>query len=362
MIDRQFWIDRRVFVTGHTGFKGAWICLMLRALGAKVFGYALAPEVENGTYQLCNIRSEIVEHVADMRDLAALRAALAAANPSVVLHMAAQSLVRRSYGDPIGTYSTNVMGTVNLLEAIRSTPGIAAVIIITSDKCYENREWPWGYRETDRLGGHDPYSNSKACAELVTDAFRRSYFQSADAAHIASARAGNVIGGGDWSVDRLVPDAIRAFMAGRPVVVRNPLSVRPWQHVLDPLLGYLLLAQRLCTDGLKCAESWNFGPGLSSEVRVRDVMDAAAHAWGGHARWQQDSVQHLHESTSLRLDSAKSRATLGWRPLIDLNQAITWTIDWYKAFQRGSDVRSITLAQIMVALEVSSQYQASSYD
>lgn len=350
MIDRAFWSGRRVFLTGHTGFKGAWACLALGALNARVVGYALPPDTPDGIYRTCDVPARVVEHLADIRDISAVRAAIGEAKPSIVLHMAAQSLVRRSYADPIETYSTNVMGTANLLEAIRGHSGIEAVVVVTSDKCYENVEWAWGYRESDRLGGHDPYSNSKACAELVTDAFRRSYF-SDGSSRIASARAGNVIGGGDWSADRLVPDAMRAFMADSPLMVRNPLSVRPWQHVLDPVIGYLRLAQALCgSDGARHCEGWNFGPEASSEVSVQTVATSVARAWGGRARWELELGAHPHEAIALRLDCAKTRHRLGWKPLIDFDEALRWTVDWYKAFHDGGDVRAVAAAQVDAAL------------
>jgi CDP-glucose 4,6-dehydratase len=359
VIDRAFWSGRRVFLTGHTGFKGAWTCLALTNVGARVVGYALPPATLDGIYCTCDVPAQLVEHLADIRDISAVRAAIRQAKPSIVLHMAAQALVRRSYADPIETYSTNVMGTANLLEAIRGIPEVQAVVIVTSDKCYENFEWPWGYRESDRLGGHDPYSSSKACAELVTDAFRRSYF-SQGSTGIASARAGNVIGGGDWSTDRLLPDAIRAFMTDTSLTVRNPLSVRPWQHVLDPVIGYLLLAQALCgPEGPRYCEGWNFGPDSRSEVSVHSVVTSVARVWGGRARWEQNLTTHPHEAIALRLDSAKTRHRLGWKPLIDLDEAIQWTVEWYKAFHDGGDVRAVAATQVDAALSRAAQIQKS---
>lgn len=351
MIDRAFWEGRRVFLTGHTGFKGGWLTLLLRSLGAQVFGFALPPDNENGIFTAAKGAEGIHHQIGDIRNFAELRASLGAARPDIVIHMAAQALVRLSYAEPIETYATNVMGTVHLLEAARQTPGVKAVVIITSDKCYENVGWLWGYRETDHLGGHDPYSNSKGCAELVTDGYRRSFFSTEGAACVASGRAGNVIGGGDWSKDRLVPDAIRAFMAGEALRIRNPASVRPWQHVLDPVLGYLVLAERLVKDGRGFAEGWNLGPSAASEVPVRRVVDGLVKLWGGQARWEADGGQHPHEAAYLKLDCSKALARLGWHPLLDLDEALRLTAEWYQAFAAGADMQALTAAQINLVLE-----------
>ena len=346
VIDRAFWAGRRVFLTGHTGFKGAWASLVLDALGAEVHGFALPPDEERNLFAAAGVERSVRHRTGDVRDLAALRTALAEARPAIVIHMAAQSRVRLSYAEPVETYATNVLGTVHLLEAVRHVPEVEAVVVVTSDKCYENLGWVWGYREPERLGGHDPYSNSKACAELVTDAYRRSFFGRDGAARIASARAGNVIGGGDWARDRLVPDAIRAFLAGVRLHIRNPLSVRPWQHVLDPVVGYLVLAQRLAQGGSDLAEGWNFGPTAASEVSVQQVADALVGLWGGSAGWDRDHGEHPHEASLLKLDCAKASARLVWHPLLGLDEALRMTVEWYRAFAAGRNMRHVSLAQI----------------
>ena len=346
VINRDFWRGRRVFLTGHTGFKGSWMALLLASLGADVHGYALEPEDERGLFVAGNVASSMRHVIGDVRDLDALNAATAEARPEIVIHMAAQALVRQSYKDPVGTYATNVMGTVNLLDAVRHVPGVRAVVVVTSDKCYDNVGWTWPYREIDALGGHDPYSNSKGCAELITDAYRRSFFHTEQTALVASGRAGNVIGGGDWAIDRLVPDSIRAFIARMPVLIRNPHAVRPWQHVLDPVLAYLELCERLVTEGRAFAEGWNFGPAAASMVSVSEVLDRLIHLWGDNVRWDHDGGEHPHEAAYLKLDCSKAHARLGWRPLVDLDHASRLTVDWYRAFQAGRDMRAVTLGQI----------------
>jgi CDP-glucose 4,6-dehydratase len=346
VIDPTFWVGRRVFFTGHTGFKGAWSTLLLKQLGAEVSGFALAPQDERGLFNAANVSDGIRHQIGDIRDFEVLKEAIGRAEPEIVIHMAAQSLVRQSYAEPVATYATNVMGTVHVLEAVRQVPGIKAVVVVTSDKCYENLGWVWGYRETDHLGGHDPYSNSKGCAELVTDAYRRSFFYRDGATQIASARAGNVIGGGDWSRDRLVPDAVRAFRAGSALRIRNPRAVRPWQHVLDPVLAYLRLAERLAADSSAVGEGWNFGPSAASEVPVERVVDRLAWLWGPSAKWERDGGEHPHEAATLKLDCSKAYARLGWRPLIDLDTALSLTVEWYRADCTGEDMRKMTLDQI----------------
>jgi CDP-glucose 4,6-dehydratase len=345
VIDQTFWRGRRVFLTGHTGFKGAWASLLLSRLGADVYGFALAPENEADIFQVAEVGRDVHHCLGDVRDLSAISAALAQARPDVVIHMAAQSLVRLSYAEPVATYATNVMGTVNLLEAVRHTHGVRAVVVVTSDKCYENRGWVWGYRETDRLGGHDPYSNSKACAELVVDAYRRSFF-SHGGCKVATARAGNVIGGGDWAQDRLVPDAMRAFMAGAAVRIRNPRAVRPWQHVLDPVAAYLVLAQSLLLDGNDFGADWNFGPTPTSDVPVGEVVEALVRYWGAQAGWEIDPGEHPHEAAYLKLDCSKAASRLRWSPAIELDEALRLTVAWYRAYQAGAEIRAITLSQI----------------
>ena len=327
-----FWLGRRVLVTGHTGFKGSWLALWLRRLGAEVIGYALPPSTMPSHYELADVGSDMRSIFADVRDAQQMHNAFAEARPEIVFHLAAQSLVRASYEIPRETYEVNVIGTANLLDAVRAWGSVRAVVIVTSDKCYENREWSWGYRESDPLGGHDPYSSSKACAEILTAAYRSSYFSDPQAARIASARAGNVIGGGDWARDRLIPDLVTAFAAGRKPLIRNPHAIRPWQFVLDPLYGYLLLAERLCApDGDSFAEAWNFGPEDRDVRSVGAVVDRVAGLWGDGATVERDARQHPHEAQFLKLDSSKARARLGWSSRLDVENALTWTVRWYRA-------------------------------
>lgn len=345
---RSFWQGRRVLLTGHTGFKGAWLGLWLESLGAEVIGYALAPETTPSLFDVAQVGRGITSIEGDLLDAKALAAAVTEHRPEIVFHLAAQSLVRRSYGEPALTFATNVQGTVNLLEAVRRSSSVRAVVVVTSDKCYENHEWPWGYRENDPMGGHDPYSASKGCAELVASAYRRSFF-AAQGIALASGRAGNVIGGGDWAEDRLVPDAMRAFGGGDTLVVRNPAARRPWQHVLEPLHGYLLLAHRLIEDGEPFARGWNFGPDAGDTCRVGEVVERIAALWGAReARWRIDGeAAGAHEATMLRLDSGLAQAQLGWRPVLGLDDALDWTLAWYRAHQTGeADMRDVTLEQI----------------
>jgi CDP-glucose 4,6-dehydratase len=293
---------------------------------------------------------------ADVRDLAAVREALERSEAEVVIHMAAQPLVRYSYDDPVGTYATNVMGTVNVLEAVRLQESVKATVVVTSDKCYENQEWVWGYRENEPMGGYDPYSNSKGCSELVVSAYRRSFMSNLGAAKLASGRAGNVIGGGDWSRDRLVPDLISAFSRGIESEIRNPDAVRPWQHVLDPLLGYVKLAAALMSpDGARYAEGWNFGPDAEAERTVLDVTECASRVWGAEARWRRDVGNHAHEAGYLKLDSSKARRMLHWRPVLDFETAITYTVEWYRAELSQKDMRAFTHDQIEKYLVASSR-------
>lgn len=345
----EFWARRRVFVTGHTGFKGGWLCLWLSELGAEVHGLALPPATTPNLFDAARIRERMASSTfADVRDARALGDALRRTEPEIVVHLAAQPLVRASYEDPVATFATNVMGTVNVLEAVRHTPSVRAGVIVTTDKCYENRGWIWPYRETDRLGGHDPYASSKACSELVVESYRRSFFgERGHAASIATARAGNVIGGGDWAVDRLLPDAIRAFSSGQSLRVRHPSFTRPWQHVLDPLSGYLSLAERLVGAPEHAADAWNFGPDPVANASVRDVIERVAHAWGDDARFETDVVPGgVHEARTLSLDSSKARALLGWSPRLDLASAVAWTTNWYRAFVAGESALDLTLRQI----------------
>ena len=346
----DFWRGKRVFLTGHTGFKGAWLSLCLTDLGADVTGFALAPPTRPNLFDIAGVEALLHHIQGDVRDTATLTAAVRDARPDIVLHLAAQSLVRASYDDPVGTYATNVMGTVNLLEAVRRTPSVRAVVCVTSDKCYENLETGHAYREGDALGGYDPYSSSKGCSELVAAAFRRSFFnpdRPADhAAAVATARAGNVVGGGDWAVDRLVPDLMRAFSTGRRPTIRFPAAVRPWQHVLEPLAGYMLLAERLWGGEPGMAEGWNFGPAEADARTVGAVAAALADAWGEGAGWDLTGEAQPHEATYLRLDCAKAHDRLGWRPVWGLDAGLSRTVDWHQAHKNGDDMGAFTRRQI----------------
>jgi len=347
-VDPFFWKDKKVFLTGHTGFKGSWLSLWLSSMGAKVTGYALAPNTEPNLFNVLEI-DDLVEQslIADVRDLANLQEAMSVAKPDVVIHMAAQPLVRYSYANPLETYATNVMGTVHLLESIRAINTVRATVVVTTDKCYENKEWTWGYRENEPMGGYDPYSNSKGCAELITSAYRQSYFSSPNSMNkIASARAGNVIGGGDWSEDRLIPDAIKAFEASQPLMIRNPLSTRPWQHVLEPLSGYLMLAQALYREGSSFASGWNFGPRDEDNRSVQEVVDILISSWGHSASWEKEGSEQPHEANLLKLDCSKARSQLKWIPQWDLEVAIQKIVLWQKAYQKKENMREISLAQI----------------
>jgi CDP-glucose 4,6-dehydratase len=348
--DPAFWRGKKVFLTGHTGFKGAWASLLLRRLGADVYGYALAPTHQSSLFVTARIADDIRHRIADIRDLSTLRAAMAEAAPDIVIHMAAQALVRPSYEEPVETFATNVMGTVHVLEAARQLRSLQAMLIVTTDKCYENNGTGEAFRESDRLGGDDPYSNSKACAELVTHSYRRSFFNVPSAARVATARAGNVFGGGDWARDRLVPDAMQAFLEGQALRIRNPNSVRPWQHALDPVLGYLKLVERLASDE-RLAGGWNFGPDAASEVPVGTVVQQLIALWGDGARWTADDGPHPHEAAFLRLDCARARAWLNWTPRLRLSQGLALTVDWYKALQRGHDLRRVSLEQLERVLQ-----------
>ena len=353
-MNQEFWRGKRVFLTGHTGFKGGWLALWLQSLGAEVHGYALESPTTPNLFSVARVGDGMASSViADIRDGAMLAASLHAARPEIILHLAAQSLVRHSYAQPVETYAVNVMGTVNLLEAVRATPGVRAVVNVTSDKCYENREWIWGYREQEPMGGYDPYSSSKGCAELVTTAYRRSFFSQAGIA-LASARAGNVIGGGDWAVDRLIPDFLRAADASEILKIRSPQAIRPWQHVLEPLCGYLALAERLYLEGEKVAEPWNFGPSDEDVRPVRWIVERLAEE-RSDVKWECDSVPQPHEAHYLKLDSSKARTQLGWRPRWQLESALTKTLEWHEGWRRDKDMRALTLTQI-------SDYQSSRKD
>lgn len=352
-MNREFWKGRRVFITGHTGFKGSWLCLWLQEAGAVVTGYALPPPTTPSLFEVAGVAAGMESIIGDLRDYEAVRAAMLAAKPEVVIHMAAQSLVRHSYAHPLETYAVNVLGTAHVLEAARSVSGLRAIVNVTSDKCYENREWIWGYRENEPLGGYDPYSSSKGCAELVTAAYRQSYFSAErhpqHGVALASVRAGNVIGGGDWAADRLIPDIVRAIEKDEEVVIRSPRAIRPWQHVLEPLSGYMLVAERLATTGVSYAEAWNFGPNDDDARPVEWIVRAVTQRWGGNARYRIDeAAANLHEAHYLKLDCAKVKSRLGWQPRWSLSDALDRIIDWHKAMAQGSRMRDVTLGQIRV--------------
>ena len=351
-----FWQGKRVFLTGHTGFKGGWLSLWLQQLGAQVTGYALPAPTQPSLFDAAQVAQDMRSVIGDIRDLPKLVAAMQEGKPDLVIHMAAQPLVRRSYVDPVETYSTNVMGTVHLLEAVRQTQSVRAVVNVTTDKCYENKEWAWGYRENEPMGGYDPYSNSKGCAELVTSAYRNSFFNantySQHGVALATARAGNVIGGGDWAADRLIPDIVAAFEKAQPVVIRNPHATRPWQHVLEPLRGYLTLAERLFTSGSEYAEAFNFGPHSDDAKPVGWIVEHMTQKWGSGASSQIDSGQHPHEAHFLKLDISKAAANLQWHPTLRLNQALDLTIDWARGRLAGDNLHKLTCSQIQT-------YQAS---
>ena len=350
MPNRSFWNGRHVFLTGHTGFKGSWLSLWLNALGASVTGYALDPPTQPSLFEQAKVAGAVRSICADVRDFPQLKTAVAACRPDVVIHMAAQSVVRRGHEDPIETYSTNVMGTVHLLEALRQLGNPCLVVNVTSDKCYENREWVWGYRENEPMGGRDPYSNSKGCAELVTTAYRESFFPLASLERhgvaIASARAGNAIGGGDWTREQLIPDLMRAFLAGQPCLIRNPSAIRPWQFVLEPLRGYLMLVERLAEDAGRFASAWNFGPAEEDAKPVSWIANESARLWGNRASWRHDNGTHIREASTLKLDTSKTRVCLDWHPVLPLKLALDWIVEWYRAFQAGGDLQRLTRAQI----------------
>jgi CDP-glucose 4,6-dehydratase len=349
-MNSTFWQGKRVVLTGHTGFKGSWMSLWLQSLGAELTGFALPPRTRSSLFQEAKIADGMRSIIGDIRDLTAVQQAMQAARPEIVIHMAAQPLVRYSYENPVETYATNVMGTVHLLEAVRNAPGVKSVVNITTDKCYENREWAWGYRENEPMGGYDPYSNSKGCAELVSSAYRSSFFNAnAYAQHgvaLATVRAGNVIGGGDWAQDRLIPDILAAFEQGEVVKIRNPHAIRPWQHVLEPLRGYLTLAERLFENGPSYAEGWNFGPNDEDARPVGWIVEEMARMWGKEAKWQIDGGDHPHEATYLKLDISKARSRLDWHPALRLHDALKLIIDWSKQRQAGADIRKLTLQQV----------------
>ncbi len=352
-----FWNGKRVLMTGHTGFKGSWLSLWLQSLGAQLVGYALSPPTNPSLFEVASISKGMTSIIGDIRDLDRLQSVFHEHKPEIVIHMAAQPLVRYSYHNPVETYSTNVMGTVNLLEAVRNTPGVKAVVNITTDKCYENREWVWGYRENEPMGGFDPYSNSKGCAELINAAYRSSFFNADTYAQhgvaTATVRAGNVIGGGDWAQDRLIPDILSAFEQGRRVNIRNPHAIRPWQHVMEPLRGYLTLAEQLFEHGPSFGEGWNFGPNDEDAKPVGWIVEEMAALWGSDAKWQVDTGEHPHEAHYLKLDISKARSRLDWHPALRLKDALTLIIDWSKQHHAGANMRQLTLAQLQTYQELS---------
>lgn len=344
-MDMEFWRGKRVFLTGHTGFKGSWLSLWLQSAGAHVCGYALAPDTEPALFNIARVADGMTSIAGDVRDLAAVQRAMNEFKPEIVIHMAAQALVRRSYQDPVETYATNVMGTVHVLEAARQAGSVRCIVNVTSDKCYDNKEWVWGYREGEPMGGHDPYSNSKGCSELVTSAYRDSFMRQAGIA-LGSGRAGNVIGGGDWAADRLVPDILRSFERQEPVLIRNPHAIRPWQHVLEPLSGYLLLAEKLWQDGPAHAEGWNFGPNDEDARPVQWIVERMVNAWGNGATWQVDASEHPHEAHYLKLDISKARQRLGWRPRWRLDTTLDHIAAWHRAWLNRDDMHALCLKQI----------------
>ena len=349
-MNSSFWNGKKVFVTGHTGFKGSWLSLWLQQLGASVTGYAMRPPTHPCLFEVAQVGQGMTSIIGDIRDGTMLANAMRQAEPDIVIHMAAQPLVRQSYVDPVETYSTNVMGAVYLLEAVRQTPCVRAVVNVTTDKCYENKEWVWGYRENEPMGGFDPYSSSKGCVELITAAYRNSFFNAANHSQhhvaLATARAGNVIGGGDWAEDRLIPDILRAIESGKSVNIRNPHAIRPWQHVLEPLSGYLELAEKLYSQGPNFAEAFNFGPAEEDAKPVQWIVEQLTQQWGDGAAWHLDGGTHRHEAHYLKLDCSKASATLYWTPRWHLNQALEAIIVWHRAHHRRNDMRALCLQQI----------------
>ena len=354
-VNPDFWKGKRVFITGHTGFKGSWLSLWLQQMGAEVKGFSLEPPTTPSLFEVAKVADHMQSEIGDIRDLTKLSQSIVSFNPDILLHLAAQPLVRYSYREPVETYSTNVMGTVNVLEASRQANNLKTIVVITTDKCYENREWEWGYRENEPMGGYDPYSNSKGCAELVVSAYRRSFFNSNDTAAVASARAGNVVGGGDWAEDRLIPDILRAFEKQQPVIIRNPLSTRPWQHVLEPLSGYLVLAQHLWQEGQTFAEGWNFGPKDDDCRPVQWILDKMVHFWGKGAYYEIDKSQQPHEANFLKLDCSKAATRLKWHPQWRLEYTLEKIITWHSAWLQEKNMKDCCLEEIKDYMQVTLQ-------
>lgn len=348
LFDTSFWKGKKVFITGHTGFKGSWLCMLLNYLGADVYGYALEPPTEPSLFKLCHLDEIIHSTIADIRDLTQLRSSLKNTLPDIVIHMAAQPLVRFSYENPIDTYAINVMGTINLLEAVRMTPLVKSVVNVTSDKCYENKEWLWGYREDEPMGGFDPYSSSKACSEIVTAAYRKSFFGGDNKIKtaVATARAGNVIGGGDWAADRLIPDFVRAIQQNEKVIIRSPFAIRPWQHVLEPLTGYLILAEKLFKYGDSYSGAWNFGPDDRDAHTVEWIIKKLCDNWGSDISYEVTTSPQPHEANYLKLDCSKAKALLNWNPHWNLEKALISIIDFTKAWQNNEDLSQVCFKQI----------------
>ena len=345
-VNYEFWKNKRILLTGHTGFKGSWLSLWLQSMGALVYGVALKSKNSPAMFDVANVASGMKHHITDIRDLSALRNHIQTFNPQIIIHMAAQPLVRKSYKEPVETFEINVMGTVNVLEAARSGKDLSVIVNVTTDKCYDNREWPWGYREDDAMGGYDPYSSSKGCVELLSAAYRKSFFNKAGIA-MATARAGNVIGGGDWSKDRLIPDIFRFLEKKQPVEIRNPNAIRPWQHVLEPLSGYLILAECLYEkSGISFAEGWNFGPNDEDAKTVEWMASKICNSWSETAGWTSQIGQHPHEANFLKLDISKSKQRLGWSPRWNLETALDCTVEWHNAWINGNDMRNMSLMQI----------------
>lgn len=345
-VNTDFWTGKKVYLTGHTGFKGSWLSLWLQSMGVKVKGFSLEPNTNPALFTSINIDEEMESEIGDIRNLEQLTRSIITFNPDILIHMAAQPLVRLSYKEPIETYTTNVIGTVNVLEAARKCANLKAIVCVTTDKCYENKEWEWGYRENEAMGGYDPYSSSKGCAELVISAYRRSFFSSNDSASLASARAGNVIGGGDWSEDRLIPDILRSFQKSESVLIRNPLSTRPWQHVLEPLSGYLVLAQELFLNGDEFAEGWNFGPRDEDCKSVKWILDQLVNYWGANASWTLDKNNNPHEAGFLKLDCSKALKRLNWSPRWNLQSTLKSIVDWHQIYMDGGDLKKQCLKEI----------------
>ena len=354
-VDSQFWRGKKVFVTGHTGFKGSWLSLWLTHMGAEVKGFSLKPPTTPSLFEVANVANGIDSEIGDIRDRDSIYKSIVEFNPEVLIHMAAQPLVRLSYDEPVETYATNVMGTVHVLEAARQCNALKAIVNVTTDKCYENREWEWGYRENEPMGGHDPYSNSKGCVELVTSAYRNSFFHVLGAPKLATARAGNVIGGGDWALDRLIPDALKAFEKNQTVIVRNPLATRPWQHVLEPLSGYLVLAQRLfhefetesaLSENASFADGWNFGPKDEDALPVKEILDKMVSAWGEGSAWELDKESHPHEANFLKLDISKANKKLQWQPTWKLEKTLYKIVAWHKSWNAGSSMNAKCIDEI----------------